>query len=547
MTSENLLQEFQLLANAPGGVARLREMIRGLAIRGQLVGHVNEHVEPQSISSGVEEERKSLTELGWLRASKKERMTTVISSPEWLPAHWAMMALGDVTISVTDGDHLPPPKAANGVPFLVISNVRWGGINFDGCRTVAPDYFAKLDWIRKPIEGDLLYTLVGSFGIPVLVGRVEPFCVQRHIGIIKPSKATDVAYLACALASSSVLQEVSAMATGTAQKTVPLSGLRQLAIPLPPLAEQKRIVEKVDELMTLCDQLEAQQLERERRFPVLSRTCHARLAEAPTPANLNRIFDEAGSVSPDDFRRTILKLAVRGRLVPQMTDEQPAAELLVEIAHSISAENAKRQGVQLPPIAESELEYEVPNDWVWARFRDVAIIASNLVAPSEFLDLPHLAPDNIEKGNGVLLPCATVRDDKVTSSNHRFFAGQIVYSKIRPNLSKVVVVDFDGLCSADMYPINVLIDASYLQRYMLSESFLVQAVKTDTRIAMPKINQKELNAIAVPVPPLAEQRRIVAKVDELMALVDQLEAKQQERDKLVEAFAKAFVASFATA
>jgi len=77
-----------------------------------------------------------------------------------------------------------------------------------------------------------------------------------------------------------------------------------------------------------------------------------------------------------------------------------------------------------------------------------------------------------------------VREDKVISSNHRFYPGQIVYSKIRPNLCKVVVVDFDGLCSADMYPIDALIDANFLQRYMLSESFLIRAVKTDTRVAM---------------------------------------------------------------
>ncbi len=171
------------------------------------------------------------------------------------------------------------------------------------------------------------------------------------------------------------------------------------------------------------------------------------------------------------------------------------------------------------------MQYELPDSWTWARFRDVAIIASNLVKPDDFLDFTHLAPDKIEKGNGVLLPCATVREDKVISSNHRFYAGQIVYSKIRPNLAKVVVVNFDGLCSADMYPINVLIDAFFLQRYMLSEPFLVQAVKTDTRVAMPKINQMELNAITVPIPPLAEQRRIVAKVDQLMALVDQLDAQ----------------------
>ena len=102
------------------------------------------------------------------------------------------------------------------------------------------------------------------------------------------------------------------------------------------------------------------------------------------------------------------------------------------------------------------------------------------------------------------------------------------------------MVDFEGLCSADMYPIDALIDPLYLQCYMLSEPFLVQAVKTDTRVAMPKFNQAELNAIAVPVPPLAEQRRIVDKVDQLMTLVDALEnqlaASRAAAAKLLEAF-----------
>lgn len=132
------------------------------------------------------------------------------------------------------------------------------GINFEGCRHVTEEYFEKLDWIRKPRSGDILYTLVGSFGIPVLVLDVRPFCVQRHIGILRPSKHIDRRYLAYALSSDAVLQQVSSIATGIAQKTVPLVGLRRISVPLPPLAEQHRIVAKVDQLMVLVDELETQ-------------------------------------------------------------------------------------------------------------------------------------------------------------------------------------------------------------------------------------------------------------------------------------------------
>jgi hypothetical protein len=171
------------------------------------------------------------------------------------------------------------------------------------------------------------------------------------------------------------------------------------------------------------------------------------------------------------------------------------------------------------------------------------VIASNLVQPKNFLDLPHLAPDNIEKVTGTLLPCRTVREDKVSSANHRFFAGQIVYSKIRPNLSKVVLVDFDGLCSADMYPINPLIDAGYLHLFMLSELFLSQAVRSDTRVAMPKINQKELNSIIVPVPPISEQRQIVLKHSSLAQILATLTRHRNDLAMVGEAFAHAAVAA----
>jgi type I restriction enzyme S subunit len=298
-----------------------------------------------------------------------------------------------------------------------------------------------------------------------------------------------------------------------------------LRVVLPPLAEQKRIVAKVDELMALCDRLEQQQNEREAQHAALSRASLTRFSEAPTPENLEYLFHPSYTTTPADLRKTILTLAVQGKLVPQDPNDEPAEESLTRLERELTQEQQRKQATQLPPLPVESLQYELPDTWMWSRFRDVAIIASNLVKPNEFMDFTHLAPDNIEKGNGVLLPCRTVREDKVISSNHRFYPGQIVYSKIRPNLAKVVIVDFEGLCSADMYPIDALIDAFYLHLYMLSESFLVQAVKTDTRVAMPKINQTELNAIAVPVPPLAEQKRIVAKVDELMKLVDQLEAQ----------------------
>jgi type I restriction enzyme S subunit len=175
-----------------------------------------------------------------------------------LPADWIWARLSMVCRSITDGDHLPPPKASTGVPFLVIGNLRQGRLVFEGCRHVPYEYYADLDPTRRPQRGDLLYTLVGSFGIPVIVDRDQQFCVQRHIGILRPSQNVDVRFLARLMASAFVVNQASRLATGIAQKTVPLRGVRALAVPLPPLAEQRHIVEKLNELMAVCDRLEAQ-------------------------------------------------------------------------------------------------------------------------------------------------------------------------------------------------------------------------------------------------------------------------------------------------
>ena len=154
--------------------------------------------------------------------------------------------------------------------------------------------------------------------------------------------------------------------------------------------------------------------------------------------------------------------------------------------------------------------------------------------PEDYMHYPHIAPHVIGKGNGVLLPFKTIKEDGVVSSKHLFYSGQILYSKIRPKLNKLVMVDFEGLCSADMYPIYSYINSEYLFQFMLSNAFLVQSVKADTRVAMPKINQAALNNIIVSVPPYEEQQAIVEKVNSLTALCDELEQQIETSQTQIE-------------
>ncbi len=237
------------------------------------------------------------------------------------------------------------------------------------------------------------------------------------------------------------------------------------------------------------------------------------------------------------LRELVLELAVRGKLVEQNPGDEPAIVLLEGLCRGLKTKGSSA----LSRHTLSPIPFDLPRGWAWARFDQVASIDSNLVNPLSYPTSAHVAPDNIEKNTGKLLPYRTVAEDGVRSSNHLFHAGQILYSKIRPNLSKVVVVDFPGLCSADMYPLSTGLDRDYFHRFLLSAPFLAQVTTGDNRVAMPKVNQQQLSAVLVPVPPLPEQRRIVARVEELMALLDRLEVKRQERDEYARAFAAAAV------
>ena len=165
-------------------------------------------------------------------------------------------------------------------------------------------------------------------------------------------------------------------------------------------------------------------------------------------------------------------------------------------------------------------EGELPSGWALCKFNEIANVDSNLVDPKPFGHLPHIAPNNIEGGSGRLLDYRSTAEDGVTSGKHKFHRGHILYSKIRPYLNKVVVVDFEGLCSADMYPISTDQNINWLFMTMLGPSFVSQTSSTQTRTVLPKINIKELSRIEIPVPPLPEQERIVEVLEDQLSRLD---------------------------
>lgn len=236
---------------------------------------------------------------------------------------------------------------------------------------------------------------------------------------------------------------------GSATNYIKLGNFKEYPIPIPPLEEQQRIVDRIESLFEKLD-------------------------------NAKELAQNALD-SFETRKAAILHKAFTGELTAQWRE---------------------KTGLRM-------------DSWERKRFVDCAEIKSNLVDPKDYLTYPHIAPDNIEKRSGLLLDYRTIEEDGVTSGKHRFYAGQILYSKIRPYLSKVVIVDFDGLCSADMYPIEAKGDTKYLWYYMLSDEFLEQASSAGSRSVLPKINQKELSGLTVKIPTLPEQNEVVRILDNL--------------------------------
>ena len=238
------------------------------------------------------------------------------------------------------------------------------------------------------------------------------------------------------------------------------------------------------------------------------------------------------SVPPSDVQHKIANYLDRkcSRIDAIIARQQEVIEKLKAYKLSVITEAVTKGLNPDVPMKDSGVEWigEIPNHWEVMKFGRCATIKSNLVAPDNYADYPQISPDSIEKNSGRIIDCKTVKDAGVISWNHLFFKGQIIYSKIRPMLNKVVIAPFDGLCSADMYPIETNNNTQFLVYMMLSDYFTSQVgLVTENRVKMPKINQNELGAIMVTIPPQSEQETISQYLLEKCSSIDAAIDKKQ--------------------
>jgi type I restriction enzyme S subunit len=497
MKLETFFEKFDQFADAPDAIPAMRELLIQLAVRGNLT---------ERMSGESSKAQLALAEAFRIRRAKREEPDAK-DVPFPVPDNWGWVAVGD-SMDMFNGRAFKPEEwSTQGTPIIRIQNLNNEHAAFNRCK-------AELDPKIHVHDGDFLISWSGtpgtSFGA-FIWNRGFAFLNQHIFRCEVVTGVFEKKFLR--LAINARLDEMISQAQGAVGlRHITKGKLESIRLPLPPLAEQKRIVAKVDELMALCDRLEAQQQERETRHAALARASLARFADAPTPANLHFLFHPSYAISPADLRKSILTLAVQGKLVPQDTNDEPADSIL-RATHSffdrLVAAKKLSAPKPLPPIEDDEVPFSLPIGWAWCRFGQIMRISSGdgLVAKDM-----NAGPIPVYGGNGVngYHDAHNVAKRTLVIGRVGFYCGSIHVTPERAWVTdNAFITTFDEE-HVDMDFLSWLLKATDLR-------------ERDNATAQPVISGGKVYPTVLAVPPLAEQRRIVAKVEQLMSLVDALE------------------------
>jgi type I restriction enzyme S subunit len=541
MTPETFLKEFGALAETPGGVAKLREMVLELAVRGRLVEQ----------DAGEEPAEALMRKIQRKRTCPTESDTPFSPAPGWM---WTLLrelgAEGDE--SVSDGPFGSKLKTAHYVSSSDYRVIRLGNIGHGFFKDIDKTFIRKshFDSLRPyHLEpGDIV---VASLGNPSgraceVPASVLPALHKADCFRVRLHPLLERRFILIVLNSPFGISRAADLNRGDTRGRITLTHLRTAPIPLPPLPEQHRIVAKVDQLMALCDELEVRQTKRREVSVRATKASLAALTEAQEPKDVRAswkrlsgrfdgLFDNVENVG--ELRQAILELAVRGRLLAQ----EPS-------------------GGSPPHVADSSVEaelvpYEVPGGWAWVR----------VGALGRFIGggTPSKSNPSFWKGS---IPWVSPKDMKVRyiadAQDHisRAAVGSSA-AKLIPEGALLMVLR--GMILAHSFPVALttaevtvnqdmkalVLDDPELGEYLLrafqaSRSRMLANVLRSSHGTC-RLETAAVESFPIPLPPLVEQKRIVAKVDQLMALCDDLEGKLKLSDewggKLMKAVVEAMV------
>ncbi|MFN6368041.1 MAG: restriction endonuclease subunit S [Aphanizomenon sp.] len=569
MKLETFFKHFDLLAEAPNAVQKLRELILDLAVRGKLVLQ-DENDEPAAVFlERIKKEKERFVKDGTNKQSKPLPKITPDEITYKIPQKWEWIRIGQIAL-IQGGKRLPKGASFSIQPtshiYIQVTNMKNGTIIDNGLKYIDDNVYQPIK--KYIIERDDLYiTIAGTIG---QVGEVPEFFNKMNLTENAAKivfQGLNKKYFLLVLSSNIAQQQFKDKTNQQAQPKLAIKRIADAIIPIPPLNEQKRIVTKVDELMKLCDELEARQKKKRETRILINNAALNKLLTADTPEtftkNWQRISDNFDILysAPENIgklRQAILQLAVMGKLVPQNANDEPAAVLLERIKKEkerLVKEGKIKKEKSLPAIKDDEIPFDLPIGWEWVRLGELAkVIEYGTSEKSSELrdDVPVFRMNNVQEGKIIFenlkYVSATIKDLPRLYLQH----GDLLFN--RTNSYELVGKTgvFKGISNQYTFA-SYLIKISLMLEY-ISPDFINTAINSayfrQTQIN-PEITQQcgqanfngtKLKNTLIPLPPLAEQKRIVTKVDKLMKLCDELETKltqtQTEREKIINAAVK---------
>ena len=523
------------------GITKLRELILELAVRGKLVPQ-DANDEPASVL--LEKIAAEKAELIKDKKIKKNKPLLAINDEEKsfnLPKGWEWCKLGNIA------SYGNPSKAESNTvqsdtwilelediekgTSRLLEKVRFSERQFKSTKNV----FSK---------DDVLYGKLRPYLDKVVVADESGVCTTEIIPITCHDNLLPY-YLRYFLKSPSFIKYANGSTHGMSLPRLGTDKAINSIVSLPPTNEQQRIVAKVDELMLLCDQLEQQTEASIDAHATLVEVLLATLTDsadadelAQNWARISEHFDSLFTTeqSIDALKQTVLQLAVMGKLVPQNPDDEPASVLLEKIAEEkeqLIEQGKIKKSKHLPQINAKDKPSNLPFGWEWARLGDTGISATgNTPKTSEprFFngDIPFIGPGQITNNNEILLPEKTITEEGLEHSTEAL-ENDILMVCIGGSIGKAAIAKSRMGFNQQINAIRPLIvNQTYLLYYVQTSEFYKRLIEESSGSATPIINRGKWDQLLVALPPLSEQKRIVAKVGELMAICDQLKEKLQQ-------------------
>jgi type I restriction enzyme, S subunit len=559
MNSAHLLTYFDRISDAPDAIPRLRRFILDLAVRGKLVEQNLKDGSAFELLNQIQVERECLVKARKIKTPRELEVGEREDEPFALPSQWTWCRLSDVGAIIGGGT--PPSEdldnftaGGSGIAWLTPADLgkKPGLYVAHGSRDLTPKGLRSSSATVMP-KGSVLFTSRAPIGY--LAIATNEISTNQGFKSVIPYIMDCNLYIA--LYFRAFGKWIDSKASGTTFREVPGKIISNLPFPLPPLAEQYRIVAKVDELMALCDWLERAKAEQEdKRDRLAAASLHSLVSSADTPTFCDHVsfyLNQVPSLTTrlehiKQLRQAVLDLAVRGRLVPQDPNDQPVAEALSvsDRTRQATAKEDHRADAGRQVLLAGDSRWNVPTSWEWRGLADLVL----------FIDYRGQTPNKVHQGVR-LITAKNVKKGFINISPEEFLSesdyerwmtrglpkeGDVLFTTEAPVGNAAVVCLHERFALAQRvicFRRYGSLDPDFLMLQLLSKEFQSILSKTETGLTAKGIKAAKLKRLPIAVPPPAEQCRIAAKVNELMAICDQLEAQlttaQTESRSLLEA------------